>query len=201
MTKEEFWKKRYELREHPELADKPGYDVAEMLAVSTPAEWFYLLIAQPQFAPQDKWWYELRVFSNLPWAKLLAEQPQFEEQCSWESVSRLELVKLACMAPAIFGRRFPKGHPWDLYAFLTPLEKQLLLTDLPQLEHQVDWDELDAEWSIGNWMMLLTFQPQFEKYFDWSRIENKPSPYWKQLLKRQPQFACHAPQSGAEKRD
>ena len=95
------------------------------------------------------------------------------------------------MAPEIFKKHFPYGRSWDLYAFLTPMEKRCLLCDLPQLEDLVDWDELDREWQEGDWLMLLSYQPRFEKYFDWSRVERKPSVFWDILLCKQPQFADH----------
>ncbi len=191
MDMNEAWEKIDELKTKPELANTPGYGMEELLDSVDSVYWFQLLMEQPQFSPPDKWWFELRKRCDLPWAKLLAKQPQFEKYCHWESVYSLELVKLAYMAPAIFEKRFQKGRPWDLWAFLTPLEKQLLLSDLPQLENEADWDELDKEWNIGNWLMLLACQPRFEKYFDWSRIEKKPSSFWEFLLLRQPQFACH----------
>ncbi len=191
MDTNEAWKKIDELKKNPDLANTPGYETDKLRESADAACWFLLLMEQPQFSPPDKWWFELWKRCDLPWAELLAKQPQFESRCHWESVSRLELVKLTYMAPAIFAKHFPKGLPSHLYKLLTPMEKQLLLSDLPQWEHTVDWDELDEEWDNGNWLMLLSYQPQFEKYFDWNRIENKPSPYWEHLLRRQPQFACH----------
>jgi len=190
-TEKEVWEKIQDLKEHPEWADTPGYKVESLRREANVADCLSLLPAQPQFIPPEEWWFPLRRRCDIPWAKLLTELPQLERFVHWESVNRLELVKLAYMAPGFFEKRFPKGRPWDLYAFLTPLEKQLLLSDLPQLENKVDWDELEEEWSAGNWMMLLACQPQFERYFDWSRIEKKPSPYWEFLLRMQPQFACH----------
>ena len=191
METTEAWSKIDALKKHPELANTPGYEIDELRKSTDPVCWFFLLMEQPQFAPEGMWWFGLCHRSDLPWAELLAAQPQFENRVPWESVSRLELVKLDCLAPAIFEKHFPQGRPWDLYAFLTPLEKECLLRDLPQLENQVDWQELDEEWGIGNWLGVLAYQPQFEKYFDWSRIEKKPSPYWDDLLRKQPQFACH----------
>ena len=187
----EIWKRIDELKTKPELAGTPGYEIDDLLKKSDAIDWFFLLMEQPQFIPPHDWWFELRSRCDLPWAMLLRKQPQFEHYVHWESVNRLELFKLAYMAPNIFQKKFPKARSWDLYAFLTPLEKSSLLRDLPHLENQVDWDELDQEWETGDWMMLLAYQPQFEKYFDWSRIEKKSSPYWEYLLKKQPQFACH----------
>ena len=191
MAQCEIWKKINELKRNPELAGTPGYEFDYLLKKSDAIDWFLLLMEQPHFIPPHDWWSELHSRCDLPWAMLLQKQPQFEQYVHWESVSRLELVKLAYMAPAIFRKHFPQGRPWDLYAFLTPMEKRALLCDLPELENQVDWDELDREWDTGAWMMLLSYQPQFEKYFDWSRIEKKPSPFWDILLRFQPQFACH----------
>ena len=191
METKDAWEKIDELKKHPELADTPGYEIDELLETVDPVYWFFLLMEQPQFAPVEEWWFGLRRRSDLPWAKLLAAQPQFEDRVPWESVSRLDLVELYYLAPAIFNKNFPQGRPWDLYAFLTPREKENLLRDLPQLENQVDWEELTEQWDIGNWFSLLADQPQFEIYFGWSRIEKKPSPYWDILLRKQPQFACH----------
>ena len=191
MAQCEIWKKIDELKRNPELAGTPGYEFDYLLKKSDAIDWFLLLMEQPHFIPPHDWWSGLRSRSDLPWAMLLQKQPQFEKYVHWESVNRLELVKLAYMVPDIFRKHFSQGRPWDLYAFLTPVEKRALLCDLPQLENQVDWDELDREWDAGDWMMLLSYQPQFEKYFDWSRIEKKPSPFWDILLQSQPQFACH----------
>ena len=191
METKDAWEKIDELKKHPELADTPGYEIDELRETVKPVYWFFLLMEQPQFNPDNVWWRLLYPNVTLPWAKLLAAQPQFEIRVPWINVSRVELMKLAYLAPAIFQRRFPKAHPWDLYAFLTPLEKENLLRDLPQLENQVDWEELTEQWDIGNWFSLLADQPQFEKYFDWSRVEKKLSNYWDILLRKQPQFACH----------
>ena len=187
----EIWKKIDELKKQPELADTPGYEIEKLQKEADPVDWFFLLMEQPQFSPEKEWWHSLHPNRFLPWAKLLAAQPQFDDRVPWDNLSALELIKLAYFAPAIFEKRFPNGRPWDLYAFLTPLGKECLLRDLPQLENQVDWEELTEQWDIGNWFSLLADQPQFEKYFDWSRIEKKPSPYWDILLRKQPQFACH----------
>ena len=156
-----------------------------------PIYWFLLLAEYPEFAPDSSWWFDLRNRCDLPWSKLLAQQPQFEKYCHWESVSRLELILLAYRAPEIFQRRFPQGRAHDLYAFLTSLEKSCLLSQLPEYAEFIDWDEINAEFSIGNWFSLLADQPQFEIYFDWSKVEKRPNHYWDMLLKKQPQFAIH----------
>ena len=156
-----------------------------------PIYWFLLLAEYPEFAPESDWWFALQNHCDLPWSQLLAAQPQFEKYCHWESVSRLELVLLAYRAPEIFKRKFPQGRAHDLYAFLTPLEKSSLLSQLPEYADQVDWDEINAEFSVGNWFSLLADQPQFEIYFDWSKVEKHPNHYWDMLLKKQPQFAIH----------
>ena len=156
-----------------------------------PVYWFLLLAEYPEFAPERDWWFDLRKRCDLPWSKLLAAQPQFEQYCHWESVSRLEVLLLAYRAPEIFKRHFPQGRAHDLYAFLTPQEKANLLIEIPEYAEQVDWNELQAEFSIGNWFSLLSFQPQFERYFDWSKVEKQPNHYWDMLLKKQPQFASH----------
>ena len=156
-----------------------------------PIYWFLLLAEYPEFAPESDWWFNLYNRCDLPWSKLLADQPQFEGNCHWESVSRLELTLLAYRAPEIFKRRFPQGRAHDLYAFLTPLEKSRLLAQLPEYAEFIDWDEINAEFSIGNWFSLLAYQPQFEIYFDWSKVEKQPNHYWDMLLKKQPQFAVH----------
>ena len=179
-----------ELKRNVENADA---EKLELLQKSEdPVYWFLLLSEYPEFAPaSDWWWFNLRNHCNLPWSKLLAAQPQFEEYCHWESVSRLDLMLLAHRAPEIFKRKFPQGRAHDLYAFLTPLEKAHLLINVPEYADQVDWDELNAEFSIGNWFSLLAYQPQFEIYFDWSKVEKRPNHYWDMLLKKQPQFAIH----------
>lgn len=156
-----------------------------------PIYWFLLLAEYPEFAPESDWWFALRNRCNLPWSQLLAAQPQFEEYCHWESVSRLDLMILAYRASEIFQRKFPQGRAYDLYAFLTPLEKSCLLSQLPEYAEFIDWDEINAEFSVGNWFSLLADQPQFEIYFDWSKVEKHPNHYWDMLLKKQPQFAIH----------
>ena len=156
-----------------------------------PVYWFLLLAEYPEFAPSNDWWFNLRNRCDLPWSKLLAQQPQFEKYCHWESVSRLDLMILAFRAPEIFKRKFPQGKQHDLYAFLTPLEKSHLLIEVPEYAVQVDWDEIKAEFSVGNWFSLLAYQPQFEEYFDWETVEKQPNHYWDMLLKKQPQFAKH----------
>ena len=156
-----------------------------------PIYWFLLLAEYPEFAPESDWWFALRNRCDLPWSKLLTQQPQFEKYCHWESVSRLELMLLAYRAPEIFQRKFPQGRARDLYAFLTPLEKSSLLSQLPEYAEFIVWDEINADFSIGNWFSLLSFQPQFEIYFDWSTVEKQPNHYWDMLLKKQPQFAIH----------
>ena len=153
--------------------------------------WFLLLAEYPEFAPDRDWWFALYNRCDLPWSQLLAAQPQFEKYCHWESVSRLELILLAYRAPEIFQRRFPQGREYDLYAFLTPLEKSCLLSQLPEYADFIDWCEINAEFSIGNWFSLLAYQPQFEVYFDWSKVEKQPNHYWDMLLKKQLQFAIH----------
>ena len=156
-----------------------------------PIYWFLLLAEYPEFAPESNWWFALRNRCDLPWSKLLAQQPQFEKYCHWESVSRLELMLLAFKAPEIFKRKFPCGRAHDLEAFLTLSEKAHLLIEVPEYADQVDWDEINAEFSIGEWFSLLSFQPQFEIYFDWSKVEKQPNHYWDMLLKKQPQCAIH----------
>ena len=156
-----------------------------------PVYWFLLLAEYPEFAPEKKWWFDLRHRSDLPWSKLLAKQPQFEKYCHWESVSRLDLMLLAFKAPELFKRKFPLGRAHDLEAFLTPSEKVHLLIEVPEYADQVDWDELNAGLSIPEWFSLLAYRPQFEIYFDWSTVENKPHACWHILLKKQPQFAIH----------
>ena len=156
-----------------------------------PIYWFLLLAEYPEFAPDSSWWFALCNRCDLPWSQLLAKQPQFEKYCNWESVSRMELILLAYRAPEIFQRRFPQGRAHDLYAFLTSLKKSCLLSQLPEYAEFIDWDEINAEFSIGNWFSLLADQPQFEIYFDWSKVEKQPNHYWDMLLKKQPQFAIH----------
>ena len=153
--------------------------------------WFLLLAEYPEFAPESDWWFALRNRCDLPWSKLLTKQPQFEKYCHWESVSRLDLMILAYRASEIFQRKFPQGRAHDLYAFFTPLEKSCLLSQLPEYAEFIDWDEINAEFSVGNWFSLLAYQPQFERYFDWSKVEKQPNHYWDMLLKKQPQFAIH----------
>ena len=191
MEIQEAWRKIDELKIRPELAGTPGYDVDELREAVPPVYWFFLLAEQPQFSPQDAWWRSLWTRCDLPWAMLLGRRPEFEEKCRWESVNRLELTLLAYEAPEMFRRRFPLARVHDLDAFLTPLEKACLLARRPECAQEVDWEELSAEMSVGEWFVLLCDQPQFERYFDWSRVEKQPSPYWDMLLKRQPRFACH----------
>ena len=178
-----------ELKRKLENAD--ATEKANLQQTEDPVYWFLLLAEYPEFAPEKKWWFDLRYRSDLPWSTLLAAQPEFEKYCHWESVSRLELQILAFKAPELFKRKFPLGRAHDLEAFLTPSEKVRLLIEIPEYADQVDWDELNAEFSIGNWFTLLAHQPQFEIYFDWSTVENKPHACWHTLLKKQPQFAIH----------
>ena len=178
-----------ELKRKIENAD--AMEKAKLYQTEDPVYWFLLLAEYPEFVPESNWWFALRNRCDLPWGTLLAAQPQFEKYCHWESVSRLDLMILAYRAPEIFKRNFQQGRAHDLYAFLTPLEKAHLLIEVPEYADQVDWDEINAEFSIGNWFSLLAYQPQFEIYFDWSKVEKQPNHYWDMLLKKQPQFAIH----------
>jgi hypothetical protein len=185
------WDKLKVLKEHPELANTPGYDLNALYMDGDPVMWFLFLMEQPQFAPPHDWWFNLRHSSDLPWARLLAVQPQFEEYCHWESVGRGELVKLAFLAPELFTRKFPRGHWADLYAFLTPLELAGLLCDVPQAAELLDMDDVAQRLAPDRWLTVIASQPQMEKYFDWTLVEKKSSLYWDDLLRHQPQFACH----------
>ena len=185
------WDKLKVLKEHPELADTSEYDLKNLYAEADPVYWFLLLMEQPQFAPPHDWWFELRHRSDLPWARLLAAQPQFEGHCHWKSVSRGELVKLAFLAPDLFARKFPHGHWHDLYAFLTPQELVGVLCDVPQVAELLDMDDVAKKLAPDRWLTVIASQPQLEKYFDWASVEKKPSLYWDELLRHQPQFACH----------
>ena len=156
-----------------------------------PIYWLLLLAEYPEFSPDSDWWFALRNRCDLPWSKLLTQQPQFEKYCHWESVSRLELMLLAYQAPEIFQRHFPQGRAHDLYAFLTPQEKSCFLSQLPEYADFVDWNEINMEFSVGEWFCLLADQPQFEIYFDWSTVEKQPNHYWDLLLRKQPRFAIH----------
>ncbi len=185
------WDKLKVLKEHPEFADTSGYELKKLCAEADPLYWFLLLMEQPQFAPPHDWWFELRSRSDLPWAWLLAAQPQFEEDCHWESVGRGELVKLAFLAPELFARKFPQGHWHDLYAFLTPMELAGVLCDVPQAAELLDMEDVAQKLAIDRWLTVIASQPQLEKYFDWVLVEKKPSLYWDDLLRHQPQFASH----------
>ena len=185
------WDKLKVLKEHPELADTSGYDLKNLYAEADPIIWFQLLMEQPQFAPPHDWWFEQRHRSDLPWARLLAVQPQFEEHCHWESVGRGELVKLAFLAPDLFARKFPRGHWADLYAFLTPMELAGVLCEVPQAAEMFDMDDVAQRLAPDRWLTVIASQPQLEKYFDWALVEEKSSIFWDDLLRHQPQFACH----------
>jgi len=191
METTEVWNKLDEMKKHPELADSPGYETEKLLKAVDPVYWFLLLAEQPQFAPPRDWWFELRHRSDLPWARLLAAQPQFEEHCHWKSVSRGELVKLAFLAPNLFARKFPHGHWHDLYAFLIPMELVGLLCDIPQAAELLDMVDVAKRLAPDLWLSVIASQPRLEKYFDWGLVEKKPSLYWDELLRHQPQFACH----------
>ena len=177
------WDKLKELQEHPELAGTSGYELEFLREEGDPIPWFLLLMKQPQFAPPRNWWFELYNRCDLPWARLLAAQPRFEEYCRWESVSRLELVKLSFLAPEIFRRNFPQARRHDLYAFLTPLELKGLLSDVPQAAEELDMEEVGETIGPDGWLFVLAYQPQLEKYFDWATVEKRPSNYWECLLR------------------
>jgi len=179
------------LKNTPELANTPGYEIEKMLKSVDPVYWFQLLIEKPQFAPPHEWWFDLRSRTDLPWARLLTAQPQFEENCHWESVGRGELVKLAFLAPKLFARKFPHGHWHDLYAFLTPTELAGVLCDVPQAAELLDMEDVAQKLAPDRWLTVIASQPQLEKYFDWTLVEKKKSLYWDELLRHQPQFACH----------
>ncbi len=179
------------VKNKPELANTPGYETDKLLKSMDPVFWFQLLIEQPQFAPPHDWWFHLRQRSDLPWARLLAAQPQFEGNCHWESVGRGELVKLAFLAPELFTRKFPRGHWADLYAFLTPLELVGLLCDVPQVAELLNMEDVAKKLAPDRWLTVIASQPQLEKCFDWASVEKKPSLYWDELLRHQPQFAYH----------
>ena len=191
MKTREAWNKIDELKKHPELANSPGYEMEELRKAVDPVYWFLLLMKQPQFAPPHNWWFDLRHRSDLPWARLLASQPQFEGHCHWKSVSRCELVKLAFLAPDFFARKFPHGHWHDLYAFLTPHELVGVLCDVPQVAELLDMDDVAEKLAPDRWLSVIASQPQLEKCFDWASVEKKPSLYWDDLLRHQPQFASH----------
>ena len=178
-----------ELKAKLENASSEGIKALEQ--TEDPIYWFLLLAEYPEFAPESGWWFALRNRCDLPWSQLLAAQPRFEKYCHWESVSRLDLMLLAYQAPEIFQRHFPQGRAHDLYAFLTPQEKSCLLAKLPEFAEQIDWNEIQAEFEVGEWFCLLADQPQFEVYFDWSTVEKQPNHYWDLLLRKQPQFAIH----------
>ena len=186
------WDKLDELQEHPELAETRGYSLDKLRRKGEPYAWFLLLMKQPQFAPPPEWWSaDLRRRGDLPWGRLLAAQPQFEEYCNWETVSRLDLVELAILAPELFTRNFPNGRWRDLCAFLTEAEWISLLKDVPETDKYFDINDVGRKLSPNQWLCILAHQPQLEKYFDWSSSENRPSVYWGYLLRRQPQFAEH----------
>ena len=185
------WDKLKVLKEHPELANTSGYELKNLYAEADPIMWFLLLAEQPQFAPPHDWWFNLRCRTDLPWARLLAAQPQFEAHCHWESVERVELVKLAFLAPELFARKFPQGHWYDLYAFLTPMELVGLLCDVPKTAELLDMEDIAEKLAPDRWLTVIASQPQLEKYFDWTSVEKKPSLYWDELLRHQPQFASH----------
>ena len=185
------WDKLKVLKEHPELANTSGYELKNLFAEADPIIWFQLLMEQPQLAPPRDWWFSLRHRSDLSWARLLAIQPQFEKYCHWGSVSRGELVKLAFLAPNLFARMFPQGHWHDLYAFLTPMELAGLLCDVPQAAELLNMEDVAARLAPDRWLTVIASQPQLEKFFDWALVEKKPSLYWDELLRYQPQFARH----------
>ena len=185
------WDKLEYLREHPEVADSPGYKLKKLQRVGDPYAWFLLLIDQPQLAPPEEWWSHLRQRGDLPWGRLLAAQPQFEEYCNWETVSRLELVELALLAPELFAHKFPNVRWRDLCAFLTVPEWRHLLMDVPDADKRLDMKTVSKKLSSNDWLCILAEQPSLEKYVDWSQIAGRPSPYWSYLLCRQPQFAEH----------
>lgn len=191
METTEAWNRIDILKKHPELANSPGYEMEELLKAVDPVYWILLLMEQPQFAPPHDWWFNLRYRSDLPWARLLAAQPQFEEHCHWESVGRGELVKLAFLAPDFFTRKFPQGHWQDLYAFLTPMELVGVLCDVPQAATVLDMEDVAQKLAPDCWLTVIAYQPQLEHFFDWALVEKKPSLYWDDLLRHQPQFACH----------
>ena len=185
------WDKLNELREHPELAGTPGYELAMLQRDGAPGMWFLLLMEHPEFEPPWEWWYNLWNRAGLPWARLLAAQPRFERHCQWESVGRGELVTLAFLAPELFARKFPEGRWHDLYAFLTRWELARVLCDAPQAAETLDGEELREKLAPDCWLSVLAEQPQLEKYFDWATVEGRPSHHWDILLRRQPQFADH----------
>ena len=165
------------------LENASSEEISALEQSENPIYWFLLLAEYPEFAPDSDWWFALYNRCDLPWSQLLAAQPQFEKYCHWESVSRLELFLLAYRAPEIFQRRFPQGREYDLYAFLTPLEKSCLLSRLPEYDEFIDWDEINAEFSIGNWFSLLADQPQFAIHCDLERLYPNQR---RKLLKHQP---------------
>ena len=82
METQEAWNKVDELKKHPELADTSGYELDELRKTVDPIYWFLLLMEQPQFAPEESWWFGLRHRSNLPWANLLSMLGQAEMEPS-----------------------------------------------------------------------------------------------------------------------
>ena len=185
------WDKLNELREHPELADTPGYELEFLQREGHPLMWFLLLAEQPQLTPPSEWWFELRHRCDLPWARLLAAHPEFEEHCCWEAVGRGELVTLAFLAPELFWRKFPEGRWYDLYAFLTKWELASILRDAPQAAEALDMDDVREKLAPDHWLSVLADRPQLEKYFDWATVEGRPSFHWDILLRKRPEFADH----------
>jgi len=55
----------------------------------------------------------------------------------------------------------------------------------------LDVEDVAARLSPDRWLAVIASQPQLEQFFDWALVEKKPSLYWDDLLRHQPQFACH----------
>lgn len=68
------------LREHPELADKPGYELKKLRRNGDPYEWFLLLVKQPPFADHCNWEH----LTGWQIRQILSKQPQFVDKCDLE---------------------------------------------------------------------------------------------------------------------
>jgi hypothetical protein len=66
-----------------------------------------------------------------------------------------------------------------------------VLCDVPQATNVLGMEDVATRLAPDRWLTVIASQPQLEKYFDWSSVENKPSMHWDDLLRHQPQFACH----------
>lgn len=69
--------------------------------------------------------------------------------------------------------------------------ERILLRFDPQAAELLNMEDVAKRLAPDRWLTVIAAQPQLEKSFDWTSVEKKPSLYWDEQLRHQPQFASH----------